>query len=77
MVPPVLGSYHRGMFRVQYLCPRQSPHWQDLTEPFLMLFQVPQTFRDFPSAQTAANRLIWQFHSVRVLDAFGRVVYQA
>lgn len=65
------------MYRVQYYCPRQAPIWQDLTEPFLLIFRSPRTFSTLGDAQSTANSLIWQFHSARVIDPSGRVVYQA
>ena len=64
------------MYRVQYLCPRQGPQWQDLTEAFLLIFRQPSTFPDLSTAQSAANGLIWQYHSARVIDPYGRIVYQ-
>lgn len=64
------------MYRVQYYCPRQSPDWQDLTEPFLLIFRTPSTFRTFTEAQRACNTLLWQFHAARVLDPAGRPIYQ-
>ena len=64
------------MYRVQYFCPRQSQAWQDLTESVLLIFRAPSTFRTFEEAQTRANGLIWQFHSARVIDPWGNVVYQ-
>ena len=65
-----------SMYRVQFYCPRQAPIWQDLTESVLILFRSPKTFPSLPDAQRAANALIWQFHSARVIDPYGQVVYQ-
>lgn len=62
------------MYRVQYLCPRQGPMWQDLTTGFLF-FQSPQTFPTLQAAQMAADSLMWQYHSARVVDPYGQVVY--
>ena len=63
------------MYRIQYLCPRSgNPNWQDLTEGFI--FKTPQSFPDFGSAQQACNGLLYRFHSARVIDPFGNVVYQ-
>jgi hypothetical protein len=62
------------VYRVQYFCPRQAPFWQDLTTG--LIFKTPQTFPDLTSAQMVCNSLVWQYHSARVLDPSGRVVYQ-
>jgi hypothetical protein len=62
------------MYRVQYLCPRQSPYWRDLTAG--LIWKTPREFPTFPSAQSACNGLLWQYHSARVIDPMGSVVYQ-
>lgn len=62
------------MYRIQYFCPREAPYWQDLTEGLLW-----KTRREFPSLQGAkmvCNSLLWQFHSARVIDPRGQIVYQ-
>jgi hypothetical protein len=60
------------MFRVQYYCPREAPLWQDLTT---MLF-FARTFATQIEAEREANSLIWRYHAARVIDPWGRVVYQ-
>ena len=62
------------MFRVQYLCPTQSMFWQDLTSG--LIFKSPQQFGTIHQAIAQANSLIWQYHAARVLDQWGRVVYE-
>jgi len=62
------------MYRVEYFCPRQSPYWQVLKSG--ILFKTPQIFETFPAAQNACNQLLFQFHSARVIDPWGAVVYQ-
>lgn len=52
-------------YYVEYFCPRISPTWQ--REMF--------SWADFPGAVAEANRLMWQYHSARVLDRFGVVRY--
>jgi len=37
---------------------------------------MPQTFQTFEAAEQAANGLLWRYHSARVLDPYGQVVYQ-
>jgi len=60
------------VFRVEYFCPRQSPYWQ----PLKGFLGIPKTFATQEQAQAAANPLLWQYHSARVLDPWGNVVYQ-
>jgi hypothetical protein len=55
------------MYRVQFFCPRQSPNWQEWPHG---------AYRELGQAVAAANQLIWQFHSARVIDPWGRSVYQ-
>lgn len=62
------------MYRVQYFCPREAPFWQDLREG--IIWKTPRTFPDLGSAQTVCNGLLWQYHSARVIDPYGQVVYQ-
>ena len=62
------------MYRVQYYCPRQAPFWQDLKEG--LIFKTPRLFPNQTSAQTVCNSLVWQYHSARVIDSYGQVVYQ-
>lgn len=64
------------MYRVQYFCPREAPTWQDLTEAFLIVFRSPAVYPSFAQAQESANSLLWRYHSARVIDPAGRVVYQ-
>ncbi len=61
------------MFRVQFFCPRQSREWQILTG-FLGFF--PREFSTIAEAAAEADGLIWQYHSARVVNGVGRVVYQ-
>ena len=60
-------------FRIEYLCPRQSPYWQALTEG--LFFKTPVLFERFEDAQANCNGLVWQYHSARVLDATGQLCY--
>lgn len=62
------------MFTIQYYCPRQAPFWQTLQEGWV--FKTPRMFADFNSAQNVCNGLLWQYHSARVIDPNGQVVYQ-
>ena len=63
------------MYRVEFYCPRSGRlYWQSLRGGFLNL--MPQTFPGLEEAAAAANRLMWQYHSARVLDGAGNVVYQ-
>ena len=62
------------MYRIQYYCPRQSPYWQDLQEG--IFWKTPRLFPSFPTAQQTCNTLLWQFHSARVIDPNGQIVYQ-
>ena len=63
------------MYRIQYQCPRVHGDWlwHDLTG-FLGLFT--QEFPDQASAINTANGLLFEYHSARVIDPWGRVVYQ-
>ena len=63
------------MFQVQFLCPRQGPNWQTYEEGFLF-FRRPATFPTFAAAQMVCDSLIWQYHSARVIDPSGNIVYQ-
>lgn len=62
------------MYRVQYYCPRQAQFWQDLTEG--IIWKTPRTFPSVQAAQQTCNGLLWQYHSARVIDPYGQVVYQ-
>lgn len=63
----------QGMYRVEFYCPRQDPtRWQSL-RGFL---GIPKTFSSPDEAVNAANSLMWQYHSARVIDGMGNVVYQ-
>ena len=64
------------MYRAQYFCPREAPVWQDLTDSFLGLFRQPQVFRTLDDAVRVVNALVWRYHSARVIDPAGNVVYQ-
>jgi len=64
------------MYRVQFLCPRQGPQWQDYTQSVLLVFFRPGIFDTYAEATRTADGLIWQYHAARVIDQFGRVVYQ-
>lgn len=55
---------------MQYLCPRQSSDWQWVKT----LFWV-RTFDVFADAAGVAESLIWQYHSARVVDLSGNVLY--
>jgi hypothetical protein len=37
---------------------------------------MPRTFPNFEAAADAADGLLWQYHSARVVDSSGQVVYQ-
>ena len=62
------------MYRIHYYCPREGPFWQILQEG--LIFKMPRQFADLGSAQQVCNSLLWQYHSSRVVDPSGRVVYQ-
>ena len=62
------------MYRIQYFCPRSgNPNWQDLTEG--LIWKTPRMFQGFQQAQQTCNGLLWQYHSARVIDPQGNVVY--
>lgn len=61
------------MFRVQYLCPRESPYWQYLTGWFGLGIKE---FGSLAEAAAQADGLIWRYHGARVMDPGGAVVYQ-
>jgi hypothetical protein len=58
-----------GMYHVEYYCPREMPGvWQaDPQNPWFI----------FGNAVQRVNRLIFQYHSARVVDGAGNVLYQA
>jgi hypothetical protein len=63
------------MYRVEYYCPRSGRlYWQPLRGGFLNL--MPQSFPSFEAAVQTANSLMWRYHSTRVVDPTGQVVYQ-
>ena len=61
------------MYRVEFYCPRSgNPNWQ----PLRGFLGIPKTFGSYAEAEAAANQLLWKYHSARVLDPYGQVVYQ-
>ncbi len=63
------------MYRVEFYCPRSGRlYWQPLRGGFLGL--MPQSFPTFDAAVAACNGLMWKYHSARVVDAAGNLVYQ-
>ena len=62
------------MYTIDYLCPRESPYWQKLTEG--IIWKTPRQFASFVSAANACNGLLYLYHSARVIDPTGRVVHQ-
>lgn len=63
------------MYRVEFYCPRSGRfYWQPLRGGFLNL--MPQTFSSLEAAVMTAESLLWRYHSTRVLDPAGNVVYQ-
>lgn len=54
----------RPMYRVEYYCPREAPYWQ------------PYGTGDFTAAMQTCKRLVFQYHSARVIDPMGNVIYQ-
>lgn len=62
------------MYRVQYYCVREGPIWQEYKEG--LIFKTPRTFADFAGAQMLCNSLIWRYHSARVIDPSGQIIYQ-
>ena len=52
-------------FRVEYFCIREGAIWR----PF-------RWFPSFDAAQMVCDGLVWQYHSARVLDANGNLMYQ-
>jgi len=61
------------VYRVQYYCPRSGKMYWQLLTGFL---GMPKTFGSYGEAQQACNSLIWQYHSARVIDGAGNVLYQ-
>ncbi len=59
------------MFRLEYFCPRIGPGWRSVTG----FLGWPKSFDTQAEAQAECNALLWNYHSVRVLDRSGRVVY--
>lgn len=55
-------------FRIEYFCPREAPVWK--------VYGQWAFGMDFNGCVNTANRLMWQYHSVRVIDGNGNVVYQ-
>ena len=47
-------------------------YWQLLTG----FLGMPKTFGSYGEAEQACNSLIWQYHSARVIDGAGNVLYQ-
>jgi hypothetical protein len=67
------SAYTETVYRVQFYCPRSGKnYWQTLTG---FLWQ-PRTFPTQEAAQQACDQLLWQYHSARVIDPWGNVVYQ-
>jgi hypothetical protein len=63
------------MYRVEFYCPRSgNPNWQTLLEGWI--WQTPRVFSDILSAQIVCDSLLWRYHSARVIDPSGQVVYQ-
>jgi len=74
---PQLRAYHGVVYRVEFYCPRSGKlFWQPLTSTLLLFFTQPRQFPDQQSACQVADSLIWQYHSARVIDPWGNVVYQ-
>ena len=65
----------KSVYRVQYFCPLESDQWQWFKDG--VVFKTPKTF---PSLELAAafcdSYLVWRYHSSRVIDPAGNVVYQ-
>ena len=52
-------------FWVEYYCPREAACWQRILSPW-------------PTVEAAAryaDSLIWNYHSIRVADRYGNIVY--
>jgi len=58
------------MFRVQYFCPIEGPEWKDVKG-----WLFPVWFDTQGQAERAADSLIFKYHSARVLNRRGEVVY--
>jgi hypothetical protein len=55
------------MYRVEYYCPLEAPYWQAYREnPWWI----------FANACKKVDELMWQYHSARVVDSSGNVLYQ-
>lgn len=61
------------MYRLLYYCPREAPYWQEYKEG--ILFKTPVLFNDLQSAIRKCDSLMWKYHSARVIDPSGQVVY--
>jgi hypothetical protein len=63
------------MYRIEYFCPRSGIHnWQVLTSGWI--WKTPEEFPSFEAAAMTCNSLLWRYHSARVIDPSGNVVYQ-
>ncbi len=60
-------------YRVEYLCPRQSPYWQRFGGGFFN--RAGTGFASLELAKRACNGLLFQYHAARVLNAAGTVEY--
>jgi len=61
------------MYWIQYLCPRESPYWQTVTDG--IIFKARREFHNPRDAVMACDLLMWQYHAVRVIDPSGNVIY--
>lgn len=61
-------------FHIEYFCPREAPYWQTYKQG--LIFKTVAQFPIFETAQARCDRMLWAYHSARVVDAAGNVVYQ-
>ena len=65
------------MYRVEFYCPRSGRlYWQPLTETVWLFCTRPRLFATLEAASSAADALIFRYHSARVVDPAGTVAYQ-
>jgi hypothetical protein len=60
-------SIIKAMYRVQYLCPRQSPNWQT----------SKSAYNNLQAAVAWCHNMKPPRGKARVIDLYGRVVYSA
>ena len=61
-------------YRIDYYCPREAQFWQRFGRGFFS--PSGSAFSFLNTAVDTANTLLWRYHSARVVDSLGNVVYQ-